>query len=396
MTANLDQLAKLHLAVSAYRRMHDARFERGSVYGRLELTEDNCALVARLDEAGLVYPTDAFKASCAGEFAEIELQPDTSSRFAPNLQDLLGWFDALKVMPQRFYLADLDVVYEGDPSACAVLGLYADSLRTLDLMRNLADHADSAGGNDRLVFLHKEKLVVPILLGPNDLRSPAHLDEWERLMSEPTHHEQRKIIFKSVLLEGLAGVPEGGRAAAFLNDFDDLFQRFQAGYALYVSEFSFDKVMAGVREKNLAYTVRINMVLTDIQSQVLALPVALILVGGQMKEAQDFTLANVLIFIGACLYALMIGFLISGQHDNLTAVLGEIDAEQAHLEKALRTKKADVFADVRARHARQVRLLRYLAGLIAAAWLFSTWLLFRSSGYEFRPDIIAQALNRFN
>lgn len=397
MTDKTHITEKLRLAVAVYRKMRDARFDGGSVFGRLELTADNCALVASLHEHGLVYQTDAFDVSRPGESADLELQPETRDRFVETIAGLLEYHDALKPVLQHFYIAELDLLYEGEfADLHPFAAQYMRSIRAIDLARCLADHQDEVAGTERLVFLHKEKLAIPVKLQPADFRCPAHLEGWERIMSEPTHQEQRKTIFKSVLLERLSGVSEDRRAAVFLDEFDDLFQRFQASYALYVSEFSFDKVMATVREKNLAYTIRINKVLTDIQSQVLALPVALILVGGQMKEASDFTLANVLIFIGACVYALMIGFLIKGQHDNLDAVLGEIDAEQKHLERALRAKKADVFRPVRARHARQVRLLYWLAGLIAIAWLFSAWLLFHNSGYEFQPCLIAQALNRFN
>src|SRR5690606_22892972 len=87
----------------------------------------------------------------------------------------------------------------------------------------------------------------------------------------------------------------------------------------------FQKVKAEVEREKLEFTTRLNKIFSDIQNQLLAIPAAMILVGGQMKQVNAFSLSNILIWLGSLVFSILMLLLIRNQRNTLAAIKNEID-----------------------------------------------------------------------
>jgi hypothetical protein len=228
------------------------------------------------------------------------------------------------------------------------------------------------------VFLQREKLEVPIIYTASSLKILEKLDDWLALLSDDIHREQRKTIFRTVLFEEIRGTEANLRFAKFLASFESLFFRFQDNYQLYVAEFSFEKVVAEVTERKLDYVLKLNKTFSEVQNQLLAIPVAVILAGGQMEMAGKVTVKNFVVWLGVFAFSLLMALLVRNQLDSVRAIGREIQDQKGRLkdkESALTVRITDSYLELDRRERRQRGLIRIIDVLVALA-LFGTTALF--------------------
>ena len=106
--------------------------------------------------------------------------------------------------------------------------------------------------------------------------------------------------------------------------FDEFVDRIKANYELYVSEFSFEKIRAQVEEEKFDKVIKVNKVLSDIQNQLLAVPVALFLAATQMTTAGEITVKNVFILVGYFIFFFLTRMLVNNQLTTLDAIKKEV------------------------------------------------------------------------
>lgn len=383
----LSPFETLMLSRTAYLRMQEPVFDGGSIRGRLESTEENCSLYSQLADENLVYPSRDFSTPLPGNFYSVELQPPRSREvfFAASLSDLVAthvW--ARHTAPSELYLADSDEI-------CNVTSLptqditknYFQTLRAVALLKKVADYEDTSTGNLKLVFLYREKLEIPVLYDVSKLRSLKKVDECLTILSDDIHREQRRTIFRTVLLESLRPLDTVDKFEKFLNTFDDLFERFNDNYQLYVAEFSFEKVLAEIAEKKLEYILKLNKTFSDIQNQLLAVPVAVVLVGSQMEVASQITVKNSIIFLGVLAFSIFMTLLIRNQFHSLKAIALEIEEQRNRIESKHmmgQQKLLEAYVELNGRERNQQRLIRTVDAVVALALLGTTGLFLWNSG----------------
>jgi hypothetical protein len=378
---------KLLLCRLAYLELQNPLFEGGSLHGHLEATEDNYKLFSKLAAEDLVYPSKNFDVVAPGTLFSIEviIPRNRDVFFASSLDNLLNsQISSHYSAPTELYLADTDEVCNATHEPVAErTKSYRQVLKAVSLLKKAADYDDTSSGTLKLVFLQREKLEVPVLYGATALRSLEKVDEWLSLLSGDIHSEQRRTIFRTVLLDALRSVEPAERFVKFLGLFDELFIRFQDNYQLYVAEFSFEKVLAEITQKKLDYILKLNKTFSDIQNQLLAIPVAVILVGGQMEQAGSITTKNAVVYVGVFVFALLMSLLIRNQLDNLMAIGSEIsDLRNQFVNKsvAIAGRFNEAYVELRGRERRQRTLIRIVDVVVTAALAGTTYIFFWYSG----------------
>ena len=334
MTAEVS--SRLSLAVDTFRRMTNRRWEGSDCVGNIALTFDNCQLLNSLEAEGLIYPLGAHQLDhpSTDQSIEIQLQPSRgkSGFFAIDFDDLLAQAGYSYAPPESFYLSDLDELFPDSSSTPSdLLQGYLNTIQLSNLLRSIADHEDASGGCLKLVFLLKEKIDIPITYSIQKAKLMVNVSELETLLSEDVHRDQRRTIFKNILLEELKTVMVEERFGLIIERFGDIYRRFRDNYQLYVSEFSFDKVIKEVSDKRLEYVLKFNKNFSDIQNQILAVPLAALLAASQM--GRDSHLKNLLIFVTALIFSGFMSMLLRNQRVSLNAIKKEIDDQRASLDK---------------------------------------------------------------
>jgi hypothetical protein len=378
---------QLKLAVSVFKQMTDSSLNHAAVSGALSNTSSNAELVQRLIDAELTLsqplPLPHDNAAITISF---DVPRDREAFFANNFDELLKREYALKSPPACFYIADEDASYFGDnftpnPS----IENYFSAAAVAKMLTSIADHQDSSHGDLRLIFLQKEKLEIIIKCEKSDLAEIKKVKELSDLFEENIKHKEQRIsIFKKLLLEDLKGITPDKRFAQILSSLDNLFVRFHDNYQLYLSDFSVEKVLEEVHEQKVELIGKFHKTFSEIQNHLLTIPLAVLLIAGQMQDTTSISLKNISILIGSIVFAFIMNLLLKNQTDNLQAIKQEIDHQQTQFNEkhsALSSKYSDLFNDLTERYNKQKKLLKFVDGMVALLLILSFALFIVFSGW---------------
>ena len=329
-----------------------------------------------LDAASLLAPDDD------SSRRYLQILPPTS--YFESVDKLLTSASRRSAIPNRFYIHNLHFFYSGaiDESTPPAIVQYSQAVRLFNALKNVADDTRTFGGSESLIFLHHTKLAITNTYNSFDLDEIPGLREFEEEFSRTaTHQKQKKTIIKNVLFD-VFGDDKEVQLGSVIGRFAQIFEKSEASYQLYVSEFSFEKVKEEVEKEKLEFTAKLNKVFSDIQNQLLAIPAALILIGGQMKPAASWSITNFLIFFGALVFSILMNLLIRNQSHTLEAIKLEID-EQWRLIRGRHSHVAGQFEDsysqLDTRYEHQRRLLATIDLLVAIALAMALSLLIWNS-----------------
>lgn len=365
----------LDLTILLFKNMQDYQVAGGQLSGRVGQGIDFDALCRALDQTNLLISANASSRA---------LECHVANGFFASMEDLLAAPARRIKAPSRFYLADVDSLYSGDPTTLPPKGKqYLATTRLYTLLEKACDHQGGVGEARTLVFLHREKIEITPQYAVADLHELPDLSAFEaEFIDSETHQEQKLTIQKTVLLELFSGrkrLP----FSELLGRFDEFVDKVRASYQLYVAEFSFQKVKGEVEKEKLDAMVKLNKVFSDVQGQLLAVPVALVLVGGQMEDKGLWTSKNLLIWLGALIFSVLMDLLIRNQRHTLKAVKHEIDQQRQQIESKYRTiaqRFEDIYLEIEERHTHQQWLIRIVDALVALSLGITSVLLLRFSG----------------
>lgn len=369
---------KLDLAIYVRRHLRSETTSGRIVAGELAESAVYDDVIAALER------NDLLGVSCDAQTRRVELRlPPT---YFGSADALLVAADRRLNLPTRFYVEDLNLLYPdavGDSDNARFIELYRAAASLFDVLKQLADYERADGkGAPVLVWLGQHQLEISAAYTAQDLRALPKLAKFVALfLTDTTHKTQKHGIVKDALLK-LFHDTRQATLADVMKKFDALTDQAEAGYELYVSEFSFERVMSKVQKQKIDFTKRINAVLSEIQNQLLAIPVAVILVGGQMRPSDHLSLSNSLIWLGAAVFTVFVWFLVGNQLNTLDALHGEIDRQWTLIDgqqRAVAPRFKPAYDELERRCTRQKRLLYVVRAIVIIALLGTTWLLCRYS-----------------
>lgn len=393
---------KVQLAAKAYRKMVKRQLAGSSIVGDLVVDAETRLLVSELVASGEALD-DGYEVKADGdkiEGLEVRIPRGESSFFAKSWDDLLLHHNFLVKAPDEYFVAEDDYLSSENKKNFTALR-YDDTRALAQLVQDSADYIDNSDVGLKCILLLPSKLEIPIQYKADDLRSTPGLGDLSKEFGSAAtkHKDQRKTILKVVLNEMLSTLQSETRFSTLLIRFNDFKQRVRDGYDLYVSEFSFEKVLEEVNSHKLDYTIKLNKVFSDIQNQLLAVPAALILIGGQLKDEKAFAWHNIVIMAGCLVFVIFMDLLIRNQYNTLNAVHHEILEQEKHLihrHFALYERFDKPYGELEKRYNHQKRLISIVDALVALTFLIGTALFFWYStkpGYWLKIAILSYFQN---
>ena len=293
------------------------------------------------------------------------------------MEDLLKNPARSRRAPSRFYIADLDYLHPDQKAYMPnqVRG-YFQRLGFIDsLQPPFADYHHTASGPETLVFMADKKLEVSINIDPSELDPIPAVDKlMEEYIFSTEHKDHKKTIIRTCITD-LFAAPNSKITKIDISDIfkeaELLLEDVKDNYELFISEFSFKKIKNEIEREKLEFTIKLNTVFSSIQNQLLAIPVALVLVGGQMENTGSWNQKNVVIWLGGFVFTFLLSLLVRNQKNTLSAIRQEIDQQWRKIESDHRPV-ADRFRDLEDRHEHQVRLIRTVDALVAFSLLAAT------------------------
>lgn len=269
---------------------------------------------------------------------------------ANNLDGLLKTRKARIEERKNYFLID-SMYARGDQNVPVEVQRYKNLLGFIQLLKEAAAYLESE--REELIFIHDGKFTLPLNYCTSDILSSdfSAMKILEDSFVNDTHKEQKLAILADTVVSLVKGAPPAERFKRLLSHLPELQRKFADGYRLFVSNFSYDKVRNELEAAKIEYTGKIHKVFSDIQNQMLSIPVATIIVATQMKDASAKTATsyevwvNSAVLLGCWIFVLLVGFLIANQRHTLQVLVGEITRQKDLLRRNHQTV-APAFDDI--------------------------------------------------
>lgn len=240
-----------------------------------------------------------------------------------------------RIKEPRFYLIDPPWA-AGDQNPPDIVVRYRLVLELINILVESGVYLDKE--NQELVFVDSGKFVLPILYDMNDLHDMSHqaVNDILGRLNQDIHRTQKLVLLFGVVKSLCTVVPEGVRFKHFLMHLQGVLKEFDEGYKLFVAGFSYEKIVDQMEDAKLEELAKIHKTFSDIQNQILSIPVATVIVATQIKATSKVGATfwvNTAILIGAFIFVILTSFLIKNQRETLDAIGQEIGRKRTQIER---------------------------------------------------------------
>lgn len=295
----------------------------GSLHGRFQLTADIRATLKCLESSDHFLDRTKLLSKADGEtvHAIVDVPRTSNAFYAEDWTDLLQTGSFSWDPPIEFFiLKGFTQTHKEN---------YAKIVRISRALELAADYIDPDASSRKLIYLGKNKLEMfvsytnlDISLDDEDIKEIEHF-----LQDADKHKSQRYSIIKASLQEAVGGGESDEMFELLLKKFSAFARSVEHGYALYVSEFSYEKIIDDATKAKLEFHIRINKLISEMQNQLLAIPAAFIFVGTQFKSGTDFDITKISLILGVIIFGILMDILVRNQKDSMKAIQHEIETE---------------------------------------------------------------------
>lgn len=235
-----------------------------------------------------------------------------------------------------FYIYDQSIKYIPDINCTSKelnnIFLIAELFLNLKL---ISDLQGDAGNRCFIIFVGKKNLKIYSDYFSDDLtRDLLLVKNFIRdYIQNDFHQEDRHLAVINGLHESFK--ENEISLSTFLKGFETFYRIVKSNFQLYMDKFSFNDFKNQIEEDRREYTIKINKVFSDMQNQLLTLPIATVLAAGQMStviSAGDF-IKNILIMIGIIIFCVFVLMQIANQEVTLQALDEEIKLRKSAMER---------------------------------------------------------------
>ena len=280
--------------------------------------------------------------------------------------EFLSFKPNLVQSPEAFYILDDKISYPCTEHL-GYLKHYLEVISLIQLLIEHSDHADYLSDHviDNLTFLHKSRIDIKLTLQKNDLKDTLDgISAINAYFEDPAHKEQKASIFKEALTSLVNTSKVEERLPYLIRHFGEFSKRFVENYQLFVSEFSFDEVRKEYEENKRDYFVKLDEILSSVQSKMLGIPISLALASFKLSsivDSQTFW-ANLFLTLSIIIYCAMMVMLIKNQKHSLKALKSEFTSQMTRLKHQYSEQYDEIetmITDLNSRHKYQKNCLNW-------------------------------------
>lgn len=327
--------------VPVYRAMEPDAAGKYTISITNELLRDSFALAVddlNADESGIaVLQGDYTQVNLGDRFLLDVSQPRVGlGILAPNFSTYLTATSGARVKERDNYYLLEEHFFSTDQGALVIVNRYRQILRLVRLLADSAHYLDTL--KEELIFYKDGRFLVPVVYGEyevNCLDFPA-FERLENFLLDRYHHEQKLQMLGDNLIDMLTLIPEKNRFSYIIKNVGELHKRLQASYSIFASDYTYDKAVAEVHAFKVDAITKVHKSISDIQTQVLGIPIATFVALSQLKVTYAFNAqfaANTALFFGILIFCvLLVGFLVN-QFATLRTIESEVNRQRKIFEK---------------------------------------------------------------
>lgn len=216
---------------------------------------------------------------------------------------------------------------------------------SLCLKNDILEHHHSV--NKLFLFYSNTKLIVPCDFNARSLTYDVGKD-FDRIIQKfnsDIHKSDRAHMLRSSLYKILNNCNESKRLHHLVSKSSNFVKLFEQDYDLFISQFCFDTEKDKIFESKREFLSKLSQLLSGIQGKLLAIPLSLVLILGQMKTKPEDSplLINSLILLSSIVFTVIMLVLLFSQLTAISAIRQEVKAKKSRFELEL----ADLYGDVK-------------------------------------------------
>jgi len=291
---------------------------------------------------------------------------------------------------KKYYIIELKFD-KNDLNKPTLIKKYEKLLSFITLLKEAAIFSDSS--NSKMLFLNdKDNLEIEPIYTKNTLDNlkVAEVDKIIQFIEDNTHSKQKLAILSKAIIADCKNLTFDNRFKSLLSNLHIISNTLEHDYAVFASSFSYEKLRNEIENSKLEEQVKIHKVITDIQNQILGIPVATVIIATQFKTQKSadwnhtYQLAvNSGITIGVLIFTIFMGYLILNQIFSLTGIKKEIQRKDHHFRlesptvysKIKESTGKEPFEEVFNRIKIQYGVLWFIAGICLIAFI-ATFVIF--------------------
>jgi len=387
--------SKIEKTIALYKKLSNVSWHGDEVTGAVSFNKGINELIKYLDANSLIYSTFSIDGKSNplsslsllrndNQTIELTLQPPRNPVcdmfFAKDLDDLLRCARYKLNEPKLYYIADKDF-YNIENKHCESIEEYRNTIILIKIIKDIAaDHFENNSEIAKAIILCKSKIIIPIKYQVSDLILLDGIDELLTELSIAPQLNHKIEIFKNTLCETLINIPMEERFLYITKHFEDIRQRYEDNFNLFMSDFSFDKIKQEVEERKIEYVNKLNDIVSDIQNKILGIPISLLLVSTQISSSNDFIgdfLKNSGILVSSYGFLLLMFFILTNQLNMLEVIKKSAEYNKALLKEKyslLNDKLEESFGIVFERYKQQKKMLDYIWYMALLSCLLSLFI----------------------
>ncbi|MBP33027.1 hypothetical protein [Methylobacterium sp.] len=295
---------------------------------------------------------------------------------------LLDTPEARITEPRAYFVIEGSITPDFDPCS-ASLATYRKILDFTRLVGEAAAYLDRS--NRELIFIKDGKFSVPLTYKAADLKRVivADADAILTTFADDIHRDQKLAILAEAVIGICASQPAGGRFRHLIANLGTINEEVRNGYQLFASSFSYSKIRNEIEAARIDYLNKIHKTVIDIQTQLLGIPVATVIVASQLKVASACGVefwTNFAVVVGAWIFVMLLGIAIGNQWATLASIADDIARQKAKFQRdfaALSDQFDKIFITLDGRIKWQRRFLAFVGGLAVAGALAASFVAYR-------------------
>ncbi len=241
-----------------------------------------------------------------------------------------------KIKERKFYYLLDSHFFSRDKPVPEVVNKYRMLLRLVSILAESAYYLDSS--KEELVFYRNGRFIVPVNYSEEEVSSfnVESFEKIERLMVGELHKEQKLKILGETLVAMLDGVESGSRFKHILINIEDFYSKFLIGYNIFAADFTYEKAVAEIHAFKVDVITRAHKAITDIQAQILGIPIATFIALSQIKKTVSLNsqfAANSIIFLGVIIFCVLLAGFLFNQKTTLNTICCEVARQKEVFKK---------------------------------------------------------------
>lgn len=207
---------------------------------------------------------------------------------------------------------------------------YTSVITLITAIKKIAKHTYiNTDVENSIIFREDQSTFLPFIYNSSDIKlininNVNILNSISDVFGET--NTEKELMFINQLIELLNPKEENSRFKFLLSHIAELYDKCNSAYQFYLRDFSYNKLKIELDSKALDYTQKIQSVINESQTKLIAIPTAFVLVFVAFDFADLFAIKNIATMLSLGVFSLLIQLFLDNQKSTLNFIKDNIDS----------------------------------------------------------------------